>query len=196
MISDFYSDEELHNIGFASFGKNVLISRKARIYSPQKMVMGNHVRIDDFCILSGKIELGSYIHISAYTALFAGEEGIFVENFATISGRCNIYGKTDDYTGIAMTNPMVPSECTLVSSSAVVFEKHSIIGAGSTVLPGSVLSQGVAVGCMSLVKSILLPWKIYAGIPVRLIGERKKEILRIESQYKWEFDDQHKRGTI
>ncbi len=28
--------------------------------------IGDNVRIDDFCILSGKIELGSNIHISAY----------------------------------------------------------------------------------------------------------------------------------
>jgi len=37
-------------------------------------------------------------------------------------------------------------------------------------------------GSMSLVKSDLEPWFIYAGIPAKKIREREKRILLLESQ--------------
>lgn len=55
MKTSFYTHDELAEIGFKSCGKNVLISRKASIYSPAKIEIGDNVRIDDFCILSGVI---------------------------------------------------------------------------------------------------------------------------------------------
>ncbi|MBT3210423.1 MAG: acyltransferase, partial [Planctomycetaceae bacterium] len=65
----FYSMEELQTLGLASFGKDVKISRKASIYNPGQISIGNHVRIDDFCVLSageGGIEIGDYVHIAVY----------------------------------------------------------------------------------------------------------------------------------
>ena len=48
----FYSREQLKKIGFKSLGKNVLISDKTSIYSPENISIGNNVRVDDFSILS------------------------------------------------------------------------------------------------------------------------------------------------
>ena len=90
VITSFYSDDELQQIGFKSIGKNVKISRKASIYSPQNISIGDNVRIDDFCILSGNITLGSHIHISAYVALY-GAMGIVMENYSGISPKSVIY---------------------------------------------------------------------------------------------------------
>jgi len=67
--TSFLSESELKTIGFLKYGTNVLVSRKASIYNPEQIVLGDNIRIDDFCILSGNIKLGSYIHISAYTCL-------------------------------------------------------------------------------------------------------------------------------
>ena len=110
MITSFYTDEELKTLGLKSYGHNVLISRKASIYGAENISIGHDVRIDDFCILSGKINLGSYIHISAYTALYAGEAGITLGNFSSISSRCVVYALTDDYSGQVLLNSMVPDE--------------------------------------------------------------------------------------
>ena len=51
-MDSFYSRSELEHIGFATIGKNVLLSRKASIYSPAMISIGDNVRIDDFCIVS------------------------------------------------------------------------------------------------------------------------------------------------
>lgn len=178
-MNSFYSSEELTSFGFEKLGKNVLISRKASIYSPETTSIGDHVRIDDFCILSGKITLGSYIHISAYTALY-GKNGITIGNFATISGRVFIYSQNDDYSGAYMTNPMVPNVFTNVSGGEVIICDHAIIGAGSIVLPDLTIGEGASVGALSLVKKSIDPWKICAGIPAVTLGERKKDILKMD----------------
>ena len=89
-MNSFYNNDELNNIGFKSIGKNVLISKFARFYFPDKITIANNVRIDDFCILSGEIKLGNYIHISAYSALY-GSLGIEMESFTGLSPRCTIF---------------------------------------------------------------------------------------------------------
>ena len=75
-MNSFYSPEELKTLGLKEYGENVLISRKASIYGAGNISLGSNVRIDDFCLLSGKISLGNYVHIAVGSMLFAGSEGI------------------------------------------------------------------------------------------------------------------------
>ena len=97
-VNSFYTYEELQKMGLKELGENVLISRKASIYSPEHIKIGNNVRIDDFCILSGDIEIGNYVHIAAYVALY-GKNGIKIGNFCGCSARTTIYSATDDFSG-------------------------------------------------------------------------------------------------
>lgn len=182
MNNSFYSAEELQRIGFKSIGNNVQLSRNANIYGAERIVIGNNVRIDDFCILSGDITLRDYIHISAYSALFAGNGGIEIESFSGISSRCAVYAVSDDYSGNAMTNPMIPDQLRNVVEKKVVIKKHALIGTGSTILPGVTIGEGVSVGSMSLVNNSLDKWGIYAGIPCRRIKDRNRRILELEKQ--------------
>lgn len=182
MATSFYSEEELKKIGFKHIGTNVLISRNACIYGASQMVIGNNVRIDDFCVLSGKIELGNYIHISVYSSIFAGDAGVSMSDFSTMSSRCVIYAKSDDYSGEHMTNPMVGEQFLGVISKKVELGKHAILGSGVTVLPGVVIGEGTAVGSMSLVNKSLDPWGIYVGIPCKYLKERSKKLLELEAE--------------
>jgi dTDP-4-amino-4,6-dideoxy-D-glucose acyltransferase len=186
MADSFLSINELKLLGLKSFGNNVLISRKASIYGAGEINIGSHVRIDDFCILSGKINIGSFVHISAYSALY-GKSGIEIADFVTISGRVLVYSENDDYSGEFMTNPMVPVGFTKVEGAKVIFEKHAIVASGSVILPGVKLGEGACIGAMSLVKSNIEPWMIYAGVPATRIKERKKNILELEEQLRKQF---------
>lgn len=181
MADSFLNIDELKALGLKSFGKNVLISRKASVYAAEAISIGDHVRIDDFCILSGSICIGSFVHISAYTALY-GKGGIDIADFVTISGRVLVYSENDDYSGEFMTNPMLPDEFTNVKSEKVFFEKHAIVASGSIILPGVKMKEGSCVGAMSLIKSSTEPWMIYAGVPATLIKKRKKNILVLEKK--------------
>lgn len=180
----FYSNKELDTLGLASFGENVLISNKASIYNPERISIGNNVRIDDFCVLSagkGGIVIGDYIHIAVFTSLI-GAGTITISDFANISSRVSIYSSNDDYSGEYMTNPMVPSQFTNVTHADVTIGKHAIIGSGAVILPGVTIKQGVAVGALCLVKKNCAAFGRYVGS--RRIKERKRDLLTLESELK------------
>lgn len=182
-MTSFYSEEELKKLGLKEYGSNVLISRHASIYGADRISIGSNVRIDDFCILSGHIELGSYIHIAAYTALYGGEEGIFISNFANLSSRIAVYSVSDDYSGETLTNPMIPDKNKHVISKPVHIGRHVIIGSTSVVLPGVDIAEGSAFGCFSFINRSTQAWTIYAGIPAKRLRDRKKDLLELERQF-------------
>lgn len=181
--SSFYSMEELSKLGLKKFGKNVLISKKCSIYSPDNISLGDYVRIDDFCILSGSIFIESFVHIAAYSALYGGNQGIVVREFANISSRVCIYSISDDYSGQTLTNPMIPDVYKNVISAKVIVGKHVIIGTTSVVLPGVHLGEGCAFGSFSFINHSTDPWGIYAGIPCKKIKDRDKKLLIFEEAF-------------
>lgn len=174
--SSFYSEEELKDIGFKSYGSNLKISRFARFYSPQNISIGNNVRIDDFCILSGNITIGSNIHISAYVALY-GAEGIVFEDFTGISSRSTIYSAMDDFSGNFLIGPIHPDECTHVTGGKVTIKSYAQIGANTLVFPNLIIGEGCVVGACSMVRKDLEPWGIYYGIPVQRVKDRGNKLL-------------------
>ena len=175
---------ELKALGFNSLGRNVLISRKASIYNPSKISIGDHARIDDFCILSageGGITIGKYVHIACYCCL-QGNACIMLHDFSGLSSRVAIYSSTDDFSGETMPHPTIPEKFRKVFSKPVVLNKHVLIGTGSTILPGVNLGEGVAVGAMSLVDKNCDSFCIYIGIPAKKLKERKRNLLRLEKE--------------
>lgn len=176
-MTSFYTKEELYTLGFKNVGENVLISRKTSIYGSNIMSIGNNVRIDDFCILSGEITLGSYIHIGAYCGLY-GASGIIMEDYTGLSPRCTLFSTTDDFSGDFLISPMSPAEDCNVIGGRILIKKYSQIGSGTTIMQNLTIEEGVAVGAMSFVNKSLDEWTIYAGIPVRKIKERNRGLLK------------------
>ena len=181
--NSFLSPQELALMPFKYIGEHVLVSRKASFYNIGEISLGNHVRIDDFCILSGSITLGNHIHISAHCALY-GTMGIEMEDFSGLSPGCKVFSITDDFSGEHMVGPMVPEALTRVSGGRVVIGKFVQVGAGCTIFPSTKIGEGAAVGAMSLVNRSLSPWGIYAGIPVKRIGDRSKNIIELAKKIK------------
>lgn len=180
-MDSFYSREELEEIGFKNLGEDVKISRLTCIYEAEKISIGNHVRIDDFCRMSGNIVIGDYVHISVYAALFGGREGIVIEDFANLSSRVSVYAQSDDYSGEELTNSTIPNNFKKIIEKMVKIERHVIIGASSVILPGVIMSEGTACGAMTLVNRNTEPWSIYVGIPAKKMKERKKLLLEKEN---------------
>lgn len=176
-MDSFYNDDELKEIGLKSIGQNVLVSRKCSLYGCGGISLDSNVRIDDFCILSGRITIGNYVHIAAGTYLYGGDAGIVIEDYSTLSSRCAVYALTDDYSGNSMTNPMVSERYRDVFSSQVKIESYVIIGTGCTILPGIHIGEGCAVGAMSFVNKNLESWTMYKGIPATAYKKRMKKMM-------------------
>lgn len=179
----YYSDQELKNMGFKSIGNNVRISSKASIYNADQIEIGDNSRIDDFCIISGKIKIGSYVHITPMCLVAGGEKGIEIEDFVALAYGVKVFSQSDDYSGKTMTNSNIPKKYKNEIKKEIVIGKHTIVGAGSMIMPGVQLREGTSVGAMSLVLKSTEAWSIYVGNPAKKIKDRSKEILELEKQF-------------
>jgi len=173
----------LDQFGFKRLGIDVRISNKASIINPELMEIGDNVRIDDFCVISGKIEFGRNVHVSVMCNMAGGQPGIICEDFVGMSYGVHVFSQSDDYSGATLTNPTVPSAYKNEYRAQVVIKRHSIVGACSVIMPGVVLEEGTAVGAMSLVTKSTEPWSIYVGIPAKRLKARKRDLLKLESAY-------------
>lgn len=179
----YYSQEQLRQFSFLSIGKNVLISDKVSIYNPTQIALGDNVRIDDFCVLSGRITLGRNVHIAVFCNIAGGEEGIVVGDFSGFAYGCQVFTQSDDYSGESLTNPTVPDRYKKETKKKIHVGRHCIVGVSSVILPGVTLSEGTAVGAMSLVAKKTEPWSVYFGIPAKKIKNRSSNLLKLEQQF-------------
>lgn len=178
----FYSVDELRALGISVGGDNVKVSRKSSLYNPSAIHIGDHSRVDDFTVLSagtGGIFIGRHVHISVFVSII-GNGRVSVSDFAGLSGRVSVYSSTDDFSGNWMTGPTVPKEYLNVKMQDVYVGRHVVVGAGSVILPGATLSDGCAVGAMSLVKGLLDPFFLYAGIPAKPVRSRERKFIEME----------------
>lgn len=183
----FLTEVTLKQLGFKYLGKNVKLSDKASIYNASNIYLGDNCRIDDFCILSagaGGIHIGKYVHIAAYTSLI-GAENIFLDDFSGLSSRVSVYSSSDDYSGQFMTNPTIPEPYSKAISKKVLIGRHTIIGAGSIILPGTRFLEGGALGALSVANDKeYSAFTIYAGVPAKAIKPRKRDLLTLENKWK------------
>ena len=182
MSNTFLSEAEVSAIGFAETGSPVYISRLAVFHRPEMIRLGSHVRIDDFCLLSGGsgISIGNVVHISAYSALYGGS-GIEMADFSNIAARAVLFSEMDDTDGTSLMGPMIPPEYKPgYRRGKVIMERHSGLGAGSVAFEGVVIGEGTVVGALSVVKGPCEPWSIYGGVPAKKIKGRKRDLLRLE----------------
>jgi galactoside O-acetyltransferase len=181
----YYQDSTLLAAGFRRLGRNVKVHARASIYGTENIALGDNVRIDDFAIIiaTGPVEIGAHVSVPNF-CFIGGRNGILLEDFVTLAPGVKIFTASDDYLGDKMTGPTLPAEFTGGTSGPVVLRRHSIVGAGSVILPGCTLGEGCSVGALSLVPRDLEPWGVYAGIPARRIKERRRDLLRLEAGWR------------
>jgi galactoside O-acetyltransferase len=175
--------EALEALNFRHLGRNVKISDKASIYDAELMSIGDNSRIDDFCVVSGRVTIGRNVHIAVFCNVAGGEEGIEMCDFSGLAYSCNIFTQSDDYTGGTMTNPTVPDAYKLESKKAVRLGRHCIVGTNSIVFPGVDMKDGCALGAMAMLTRSTEPWGIYSGVPARRVRDRKQDLLTLEARY-------------
>jgi len=181
-MDGYFSSEELSTMKFGSLGKNVLIARNTVLVGTEQMFFKNNIRVDSFSVLiasNGSLIIGDYVHISS-GAYLACSGGVVLEDFAGISAHVKIFSASDDFSGIALVGPCEPEQYRKIKKERVVLEKHALIGAGTTILPGVTIGASAAVGAMSLVTKSLKPFNIYAGVPARLVRSRSQNHTELE----------------
>jgi len=179
----YKTHKQLLEMGFKHLGHNIRISEKASIYSANQIEIGDNARIDDFCVISGKVTLGRNVHIAPMCLVAGGEKGIVLSDFSGLAYHVQVFTQSDDYTGLTLTNPTVPAKYKKEKKLAIYIGRHVIVGAGSIIFPGVNIADGCSVGAMSLVNRSTEPWGVYVGNPAKRVKERKQNLLDLEHAY-------------
>lgn len=170
-------------MSFKKLGRNVRISEKASIYNADQIEIGDHSRIDDFCVISGKVKIGRNVHIAIFCNVAGGTEGVVLEDFVGLAYGCHVFSQSDDYNGLTLTNPTVPAEYKKEKKAKVHIGKHCIVGTNSLIFPGVTLAEGCSLGALSMLTKSTEAWGVYFGIPAKKIKERKRDLLELEKAY-------------
>lgn len=185
----YLTREALETMGFKALGQDVKVSDKASIYNPEMIEIGDRSRIDDFCVVSGRVSVGKHVHIAPFCLVAGGEKGVTLNDFSGLAYGVQVFSQSDDYSGRTLTNPTVAGKYKNERKAAVRIGRHVIVGAGSIVFPGVDLADGCSVGAMTLVNKSTEPWGIYVGNPARRVKERKRNLLELESQFLHELNN-------
>ena len=109
------------------------------------------VRVDDFCILSGKIDICSYTHIGPFGILSGTNGGIKIGKFCGISSRISIYTGTEDFLANRSGNPTVDIDNRDVKYAPVIIEDYVLIGSSVIILPGVTIAEGASIAAGTII---------------------------------------------
>lgn len=178
----FLTQSQLQAMGFKHLGVDVKISDKASIYNCDLIEIGDYSRIDDFCVVSGRVTIGRNVHIAVFNNVAGGELGVTMEDFSGLAYGCHVFSQSDDYTGKSMTNPTVPAQFKSETKAPVVIGRHVIVGTSSIVMPGVTLAEGCSVGAMSWITKSTEPWG-FILVFRQTYKNRSKKLLELEAEY-------------
>lgn len=135
---DFYTTEELHDIGFSKVGREVKVSKHTAFYNISGEI-GSYARVDAFAILTGNIFLGEKTHVSPYSFLSASGGKIVLEKGAGVSTHVSLFTKSDDYADMSIgQRPKIVGD--------IQIGEYSILGAQCVVLPGVNIGKNCSIG--------------------------------------------------
>jgi len=184
------SFELIKQYNFKSIGRNVFIDESVIIPNTTNIEIGNNVRIDSNCILSsgenGYIIIKNNIHIAPGSLLYCGDNSkIVLEDHSGISAGCKLYGKTSNYDGTYLTNPLYDKHDIDTICGDIILNKFCTIGCDTMLFPGSIIPTGTVLGSKSLYtgKNKLKDWSIYAGTPLKFFRERNRMCELLSKKY-------------
>jgi len=168
--------------------KESAISPLARVYGD--LTIGKGCRIDDFVIITGRVVLGDYVHIGAYSYL-GGANGITIRDYGGCSMRVSFFSSSDDHaSGMSLVGPCVDEKYKPTLKGGLIhLGRHAHIGAHTVVLPKVIIGEGTVIGANSLILKDLETWSVYAGTPVRYLRSRPQTtILELEAEHQKEVN--------
>lgn len=130
--------------------------------------------------ITGPTKIGRFTHIGANTCIFGGA-GVEIGDYVGISPGVKIFSSTENVDGHWVTNPTVPKHMRNPICKPIRIADHTGIGANSVLLPGADMPEGSFLGAMSLIKSPLSPWSIWAGVPASYKKARAQKVRALVS---------------
>ncbi|MFI5176949.1 MAG: acyltransferase [Vicinamibacterales bacterium] len=175
-------------------GRNVVFGQNVVLRHPHKIHIGDHVVVDDNCLLDAKgernagIRIGSGVFIGRNTILSCKNGDIEIADGANVGFNCEIFSASRVRVGqdtlVAAYVYLVggdhefsdPSRAVLDqprSSKGIDVGEGAWIGAGATILDGVTVGDRAVVGAGAVVRDAVPAGATVVGIPARVVGSRQ-----------------------
>ena len=175
------------------FGDDTLVESGARLQYPERIRLGNGVRIASQATLRANTEQANGIGIGDHTtvhesALIAANLGqVEIGRHSWVGPFCLVYGNGDVSIGdnvlIAAHTSIntvshhfercdIPINDQGIYCDPVTIEDDAWIGMNAVILQGVRIGKGAIVGAGAVVTRDVPPWSIVMGVPARIVSQR------------------------
>jgi len=161
--------DRLRALETIEIGAGAFVAPEARLFGEpgRGIVIGEGCAIAAEAFLHGPITLGFRVSINARESLDGGAKGILIGDDTRIATGATLYAFDH---GMAPDHPIHRQA---VSSEGIVIGSDVWIGANAGVTDGVRIGDHAVVGMGSVVTREVPEWAIVAGVPARVIGDRR-----------------------
>jgi len=177
MKFDNYRKYKSHGSGkfkigdFKRIGENVIFERGVIVFHPQNISIGENVYVGHNTILKGyyknEMIVGDHTWIGQ-SCFFHSAGGIKIGKAVGFGPMVSIL--TSLHKENDLSNPVLFNN---LEFKEVSIEDGCDIGMGSIILPGVKIGEGSIIGAGSVVTKDVSPYSVVAGVPARILRERK-----------------------
>ena len=148
-----------------------LVSMQSRVQLSRQIQFGRGTVVKPYAVIStqgGRITFGRQCAVSSFNHISTGLKDITVGNYVRIAPGVTILGGSRNFHD---RNTLIIGQESY--HAEVNIGNDVLIGASAVILPGVHIGDGVVIGAGSVVDSDIPPYMIAAGVPVKIVGERK-----------------------
>jgi len=178
---------------FAEIGRGVVFGCNVVLRHPHKMKIGNHVVIDDDCVLDAKgcpgtdFSIGNNVILSRGCILSAKDGKLSIGDNTNFGANCLVYAVKEARIG---RDTLFAAQC-YVGGSMYHIERTDIppiqqgsyangvsigdgcwLGAAVKVLDGVTIGDGAVLGAGAVVNKDIEPFTVAVGVPAKVIKKR------------------------
>lgn len=156
---------------------NARISRLADI---EDSVRGTRIVIEDGAMIdsfvkikpaggTGDVRIGRNSYINSGVVIYTGN-GVDIGEGVAVAANCTFAPVNHEYRS---KQKKIAEQGFMASRGGIVVEDDVWIGANCVILDGAILRRGCVVGAGSMVRGELESYSVYAGNPLKKIGQRE-----------------------
>lgn len=158
----------------AEQGPNLRVGRNVQLVAPEKIHLGRDVSLLGNAYVNatgpeGRVRIGDRTHIDQFCVLY-GQGGLSIGRGCAIASGVIVYSQTNQI-GAGAEVPVVDQP---VVYAPVHIGDDVWIGARAVILPGVTVGDHAVIGAGAVVRQDVPAWAIVAGVPARVIRDRRQ----------------------
>jgi len=159
----------LQTVETIQIGANCFIAPEAKLFAEpgRPIIIGDNSYVAADCVIHGPVTLGKNVSINHHVTMDGGSKGIHIGDNSRIAAYCQLY---------AFNHGMLPDKlvCEQSTTSRGIWIGEDVwLGANVGVVDGVTIQAHAVVGMGSQVTRDVELFKIVAGNPATVIGDRR-----------------------